>query len=133
MNQDKTPMTPEEQIEHLKNQVKDLKQKLEQKSPVFADNLNRKAKTEYNRLCEAMGEAIHKAVGRDLVHLFKSRKFVLGYDSDYSGTGRGWVVYIQEKNDTDKIIEGLEQIEMRKFQESLDNFAWAVKNGGGGG
>jgi hypothetical protein len=120
----------EQKIKDLEKQVKDLQKKLEDRNPAFNGNLLRKSDEQFTQLQMKIGTAIQQAVGQDLVHVFKDKRMVLDFDSSTYG-GKGWSVYFIEDADNKSIKDSLANLQMKKFQESLDNFAWAVNNGSG--
>lgn len=114
--------------EILKKQLSDLKKKLEDRNPAFNGNLLEQADREYSRLQQAIGQAIYNTVGQDATGIFKNKSMIFDYDSSgFLSSSRGWVVYFNDK-ETKEIKDKLADLQMKKFQESLDNFAWAVNN-----
>lgn len=115
--------------EILKKQLSDLKKKLDDRNPAFNGNLLSQADKEYSRLQKAIGQAIFNAAGPDATGIFKNKSMIFDYDSSIflSSSRGGWVVYFNDK-ETKEIKDKLADLQMKKFQESLDNFAWAVNN-----
>lgn len=118
-----------DEIVELKKEIKELKKKLEDRNPAFNENLLKKTDQEFDRLSTTIGEAIRTTVGQELLYVFKSKQMRLDFDSSRYGS-RGWFVCFS-KEDDEKIRSSIADLQMKKFQESLDNFAWAVQNGPG--
>mgnify|MGYP000850450280 CR=1 FL=1 len=112
------------ELKRKQKEINDLKAKLNNRSPGFNKNLLNRIDKRFDDLCSAIGQAIKNTTGNES-HLFSGRKLTFYYDSD-SYSGSKWTVGFDEK-DTQMIKDGLADVEMRKFQESLDNFAWALQ------
>ena len=56
--------------EDLKNKVKELRKKLEDRNPAFSGNLLKQADSTFRDLQEKIGKAIYSAVGQDFTYLF---------------------------------------------------------------
>lgn len=117
----------EDQLKEKQKEIDELRKKLADRSPAFNGNLLKKADQKYDELCLSLGKAIQQCLGQDYTYIFKNNLMRLDYDSGFS-SGKGWVVQIPDEKDRKKIVDQLASHEMKKFQESMDNFAWAVKN-----
>lgn len=125
------PKTLEQQLKEKQDEINELKRKLEDRNPAFNGNLLRKTDQEFRRLSVAIGESIKNVVGQELVHAFKQVPMRLDYQSYSYATSGNWVVFFSAK-DEEKIKQDIADNQMKKFQESLDNFSWAVNNQAGG-
>ena len=112
------------ELKRKQKEIDDLKAKLNNRSPGFNKNLLNRVDDRFNDFCSAIGLAIKNTAGNES-HLFAGRKFIL-HNVDYTYGGSRWVVSFDEK-DAQAIKDSLTDVEMRKFQESLDNFAWALQ------
>lgn len=112
------------ELKRKQKEIQELKEKLNNRSPGFNKNLLNRVDKRFDDLCSAIGQAIKNTTSNDSP-LFTGRKFTIHCD-DYSYNGSKWVVRFDEK-DAQAIKDSLTDVEMRKFQESLDNFAWALQ------
>lgn len=117
----------EDQLKEKQKEIDELRKKLADRNPAFNGNLLKRADRKFNELCTAVGKSMQQTLGQEYTYAFKSICFKLEYDSGCS-TNRGWVVYVLNGEDRKKIVDNIADIEMKKFQESMDNFSWAVKN-----
>lgn len=113
-------------IKDQQKEIEALKKKLEDRNPAFNGNLLRQANIRFFELQESVGKSIQQTVGNDLLHILKYKRMFLDLDTSSYG-GRGWIVSFDSK-DENEIKGKIADIEMRKFQETLDNYAWAVNN-----
>lgn len=108
-------------------EIADLKKRLEARNTSFEKNLQWRADAKLHELEKSIGQAIVSTVGNDLAYAFKHSKFRLDYESSLYGKG-GWrIVFLDEKERKD-VSQKIADFEMKRFQESLDNFSWAVNN-----
>lgn len=121
----------EQQLKEKQIEIDQLKKKLADRNPAFNGNLIKRSEQKLDELCQTVGKLIQQALGQDYTYAFKNKKFTLDYDSGFS-SGKGWVIYICDEKDRKDIADKIADQEMKKFQESIDNFAWAVQNQGGG-
>lgn len=119
----------EQQLIEKQKEIDSLKKKLSDRNPAFNGNLIKRSEQKFNELCESAGKAIHQNLGLEYSSAFKNKNFYLNYETGiYSG--RGWVISVCDEKDRKEIADKIADIEMKKFQESIDNFAWAVQNQG---
>lgn len=116
----------EQTIKDQAEEISELKKKLSDRSQAFNGNLLSRADQKYNQICKNLGESIVNTLGQDYVHTFIHLKIALKNQSGFYGGG-GWIVYLSEE-DRKKVTDLIADVEMKKFQESLDNFSWAVQN-----
>ena len=120
--------TLEQQLKEKQKEIDDLKKKLEDRNPAFNGNLLMRSDKKYKELCDLIGKTINQCLGQEYTHIFIKKNMVLNYESS-PFTGRGWTVWLKDE-DMKKCKSDIADIEMKKFQESLDNFSWAVNNQG---
>lgn len=116
----------EQIIKDQKNEIEELKKKLANRNTSFNKNLIDRSYSELRRLEYNIGEAIKNAIGQDLIHAFKYKKMQLDYETSLYSKGVWKVSFSSE--DENKIRNEIADFQMKKFQESLDNFAWAINN-----
>lgn len=114
----------QEKVKSQKLEIDELRKKIEDRNPAFNGNLLRRVDSQLFELQKSIGAAIAAAVGQDLVYAFKDKKLQLSYVSS-SYDRSYWHVTI-DKSDSKEISDKIANLEMKKFQESLDNFSWAV-------
>ncbi len=89
-------------------------------SEVFQKNLGQQAELKFSELCDEVGVAITKI----------AKKY--GLDNNISGISfrvlRDDSVYIDNGEHRKSIILEMQKNLLNDFQNSLDNFAWAVEN-----
>lgn len=124
-----TPKTLEQQLKEKQKEIDELKKKLEDRNPAFNGNLLIKSDNTFKELCRSIGKAINQCLGQEYTHMFKGKSIRFEYESTFGGSG-GWTIYLDNKSE-DEIKNKIANVELRKFQDSLDNFAWAVENIGG--
>lgn len=124
------PKLLEHQLAEKQKEIDQLKKKLADRNPAFNGNLIKRSEQKFDELCQAVGKSMQQALGQDYTYAFKNKKFVLDYDSGFS-LGKGWVIYIFDEKDRKEIADKIADVEMKKFQDSMDNFAWAVQNQNG--
>lgn len=120
----------ENQLKEKQKEIDELRKKLADRNPAFNGNLLKRADRKFDELCTAVGKSMQQTLGQEYAYAFKNICFKLEYDSGFS-SGKGWVVQITDEKDRKKITDNIADIEMKKFQDSLDNFSWAVKNQSG--
>lgn len=119
----------EQQLKEKQKEIDELKKKLSDRTPAFNGNLIKRSEQKFDELCQAAGRSMQQSLGQDYIYVFKNKKFCLDFDSrPYSD--KGWVINVCDEKDRKEIADKIVDVEMRKFQESLDNFAWAVNNQG---
>lgn len=124
--------TMEQILKEKDAEIATLKKRLADRNPVFNSNLLDMAEREVRRIELAVGAAIAQALGKELVHALKCKKISLHFETSLYGPASGWVIIFTNKEDRKDFAEVIADMEMKKFKESLDNFAWAVQSQGGG-
>lgn len=129
MEKTKEEIAKDEIILDQQREIAALKKKLEDRNPAFNGNLLKRSDQKFNDLSKSMGEAIKNAIGQDLVHIVSNKKMHLYFESSMYGSSH-WRVWFNAE-DEKKIKDRIADLEMERFQQSLDNFSWAINNGQG--
>lgn len=115
------------ELEKLKKENDELRKKLESRDIPFNKQLMSRVDSKYFELTFNVGHAIFQSAGSDMINFLKNKELFIDYmHSSYGRSG----YYIKLINDKDvKVVKQyMAELELRKFQESLDNFSWAVQN-----
>lgn len=119
----------ENEIEKLKKENEELRNKLSERNSTFTEQLGKRVDSKFADLTFRIGEAIRQNVGNDLMHSLRDK--LIDIDYDHSSYGKsGYFIRFSKNEDEKNFKQHMEEIELRKFQESLDNFSWAVNNQG---
>lgn len=118
----------ENKIKEQEEIIKELRKKLEDRNPAFNGNLLKRVDALAYELTKKIGDAIVGVLTPDLIHTIKYKKMYLDYDSGAYSRGH-WIVRFINNESEKQFKDALADYEMKKFQESLDNFSWAVTNG----
>lgn len=112
----------------LKIELQELKAKLSSRNSAFDRNLERRVTNRYNELLNDIDRGIVSQLG-DNKSIFdgKTMRFYSVRGDSYNGYKTEYHITIQN-GESDKIKEKLYELELKGFQDSLDNFAWAVEN-----
>lgn len=122
------------ELEKLKKENDELRKKLESRDIPFNKQLLNRVDSKFTDLSFNIGSAIATSAGQELINSMKNKKLIIDYN--YSTYGRsGYFIRLIDDKDMKELKQYMAELELRKFQESLDNFSWAVTNGGvsGGG
>lgn len=106
-------------------QIEELKKRLEARDTSFNKNLQNRVDKIFYALQKSIGEAIVNSVDQNYKQVFKYHKMYLDFESCSYGTSFYKVSFVDDKS-VKEIKQNIADFEMQKFQESLDNFSWAV-------
>lgn len=119
----------ETEIEKLKKENEELRKKLSERNSTFTSQLGRRVGSKFFDLTFDVGKAIENAIGQEMMNRLKGNDIYI--DHHYSSYGKsGYFIRFSKNEDEKNFKQHMEEIELRKFQESLDNFSWAVNNQG---
>lgn len=106
-------------------QIEELKKRLEARDTSFNKNLQNRVDKIFYDLQKSIGEAIVNSVDQNYKQVFKYHKMYLDFVPCSYGTSFYKVSFVDDKS-VKEIKQNIADFEMQKFQESLDNFSWAV-------
>lgn len=119
-----------EDLDTLKKENQKLKKALESRDIPFNKQLLYRVDSKFYDLSYNIGAAIASAASQDLIQQLKHKKFILDYESSSYGKS-GYFIRFLDHEQEKKFKELLAELELKRFQEALDNFSWAVQNQGG--
>lgn len=119
----------ENALKEKDKQIEELKKRLEARDTAFNKNLQNRVDNIFYGLQKSIGEAIVNSVDQNYKQVFKYHKMYLDFESYSYGTSFWKVSFVEDKS-IKEIKQHIADIEMKKFQESLDNFSWAVNQQG---
>lgn len=117
-------------IEQLKKENEALKRKLNDRDIPFNKNLLSRVDSKFLDMSFNVGQAIINSVDLNLRNKILNSKITVNYESSrYSRSG--YYIRFCESKYENEFKDFMSELELKKFQESLDNFSWAVQNQGG--
>lgn len=117
-------------IEQLKKENEALKRKLNDRDIPFNKNLLSRVDSKFLDMSFNVGQAIINSIDQDLRNKILNSKIIVNYESSRYGRS-GYYIRFYESKDENAFKDFMSELELKKFQESLDNFSWAVQNQGG--
>jgi hypothetical protein len=114
------------EIENLKKENASLRKRLEKTDFPFDKQLSKRVDSKLHELTFAIGESIAKTAGQNIISCLKNKKIVIDYWHSSYGKGGYYIRFLEEK-DVNEIKDYMAELELKKFQESLDNFSWAIQ------
>lgn len=108
----------------LKKKIEDLEKRLNDRNPAFNKNLLSRVDSEFEKMREVIGKSIAAVVDKRLLRKFEHKPMRIYLETN-SYSDPKWKISFEDK-DGKEIKNELANIELRNFQESLDNFSWAV-------
>lgn len=118
--------TQEEIIINQQKEIEKLKIKLNERNNAFNKQLLNRTDNKFYELRKKIGEILEQYLDKDLLQTLENREFYIKKEYYYAANAR-WIAEFKI-DDEKRIKDQIADIEMKKFQESLDNFAWAVNN-----
>jgi hypothetical protein len=117
------------ELDKLKKENYELRKKLESRDVPFNKQLNSRVDTKFFDLTFNVGAAIASSAGQELISALKNKKIIINYQHNTYGKS-GYYINILDDKDVKSVKDYIAELELKKFQESLDNFSWAVNNQG---
>jgi len=111
----------------LKENIKELTIKLNDRNPAFNGNLIRRSEKTLYELEIKIGNSLCEILGHEIIECFKGKSFYLSYEhSLYMGDKGYWKIIFSNNNDRDKVLSLIQHIELNKFLKAIENFSWAT-------
>lgn len=118
------------ELKEKEAQIKALEEKLRDRNPAFNAKLLERGESRLGEIKNNLGKTIFNHLGPELFRQFEHKPFyVESCSSLYMPTE--YIVRLPDNKHEENLKRWLEEQELNKFMESLDNFAWAVNNGQG--
>lgn len=117
------------ELEELKKENLVLRKALESRESTFNKQLEKRVNEKFYDLSFIIGEAIASVADRDLVNQLKNKVFHLEYSHSTYGKS-GYFIRFQKKEEEKELKLFMEEMELKKFQESVDAFSWVVSRNG---